>query len=83
MSFIAATLFAVAFLVSAYAILLTLAQKWPRIEAVAATRGAPAEHVIHLGKVRHTGQRVRLVVVNELEAQAEQHAFKFPHLRAA
>ena len=38
MSFIAATLFSAAFLLSAYAILLTLAQKWDRIEQVAVTR---------------------------------------------
>jgi hypothetical protein len=35
-------------------------------------RGAPVERVIRVGAVRYTGQRVRLVVVNELEPQPEQ-----------
>ncbi|MBP6380429.1 MAG: hypothetical protein KA312_08450 [Sphingorhabdus sp.] len=83
MSFIAATLFVTAFLLSTYAILLTLAQKWDRIGAVVAMRGAPVERVIRLGTVRYTGQRVRLVVVNELEPQPEQQAFAFGRLRAA
>ncbi|RDV07122.1 hypothetical protein DXH95_07010 [Sphingorhabdus pulchriflava] len=83
MSFIAATLFAVAFLLSAYAILLTLAQKWDRIEQVVAMQGSPVERVIHLGTVRYTGQRLRLVVVNELEPHPEQQAFAFGRLRAA
>ncbi len=83
MSFIAATLFSAAFLLSAYAILLTLAQKWDRIEQVTAMQGSPIERVIHLGTVRYTGQRLRLVVVNELEPQPEQQAFTFGRLRAA
>ena len=83
MSFIAATLFSAAFLLSAYAILLTLAQKWDRIEQVTAMQGSPIERVIHLGTVRYTGQRLRLVVVNELEPQPEQQAFAFGRLRAA
>jgi hypothetical protein len=83
MSFVVAALFTVAFLLSAYAILLTLAQKWPRIEAVAAMQGQPAPRVIRVGQVRYTGQRIKLVVVNELEPDAEQRAFKFAHLRAA
>lgn len=83
MSFIAATLFSAAFLLSAYAILLTLAQKWDRIEQVAAMQGSPVERIIHLGAVRYTGQRLRLVVVNELEPQPEQQAFAVGRLRAA
>jgi hypothetical protein len=83
MSIIVATIFAAAFLMSAYAILLTLAQKWDRIEQVTVMQGAPVERVIHLGAVRYTGQRLRLVVVNELEPQAEQQAFAFGRLRAA
>ncbi len=83
MSFVAAALFATAFLLSAYAILLTLAQKWDRISEVAPMRGAPVERVIRVGAVRYTGQRVRLVVVNELEPQAEQQGFAFGRLRAA
>lgn len=83
MSFVAAALFATAFLLSAYAILLTLAQKWDRIGEVATMRGAPVERVIRAGAVRYTGQRVRLVVVNELEPQAEQQGFAFGRLRAA
>ncbi len=83
MSFVAAALFATAFLLSAYAILLTLAQKWDRISEVATMRGAPVERVIRVGAVRYTGQRVRLVVVNELEPQAEQQGFAFGRLRAA
>lgn len=83
MSFVAAALFATAFLLSAYAILLTLAQKWDRIGEVATMRGAPVERVIRVGAVRYTGQRVRLVVVNELEPQAEQQGFAFGRLRAA
>ncbi|MCC6478751.1 hypothetical protein [Sphingorhabdus sp.] len=83
MSFVAAALFATAFLLSAYAILLTLAQKWDRISEVATMRGAPVERVIRVGAVRYTGQRVRLVVVNELEPQPEQQGFAFGRLRAA
>ena len=83
MSLIAATLFSAAFLLSAYAILLTLAQKWDRIEQVTAMQGSSVERIIHLGAVRYTGQRLRLVVVNELEPQPEQQAFAFGRLRAA
>ena len=83
MSFIATAFFATAFLLAAYAILSTLAQKWERIGQVAAMRGAPVVRVIRLGAVRYTGQRVRLVVVNQLEPQPEQQAFAFGRLRAA
>ncbi len=83
MSVAVALLFATAFLLSAYAILLTVAQKWERIENVATMRGQPVERVIRLGHVRHTGQRVRLIVVNELEPEAVQQAFAFAKLRAA
>lgn len=83
MSFIAAAFFATAFLLAVYAILSTLAQKWERIGQVAAMRGTPVERIIRLGAVRYTGQRVRLVVVNELEPQPEQQAFAFGRLRAA
>lgn len=83
MSIAAACVFAFAFLFSGYAILLTLAQKWPRVEAVIAMRGAPAVRSIRLGNVRHTGQRVRLVVVNPLEPEPVQQAFTFGRLHAA
>lgn len=83
MSLVATMIFAAAFLLSAYAIILTLAQKWHRIEAVVAMRGVPVERVIRTGAVRYTGQRVRLVVVNELEPQPRQQAFAFGRLRAA
>lgn len=85
MSLVATTIFAAAFLMSAYAIMLTLAQKWPRIETVLAMQGAPVERVIRLGTIRPTGQRVRLVVVNALDEQhaPEQHSFAFKRLRAA
>jgi hypothetical protein len=83
MSFIAAAFFTVAFLISAYAILLTLAEKWPRIEAVATMQGQAAERVIRVGQVRYTGQRLKLVVVNKLEPCSERQAFKFAPLRAA
>ncbi|HEX4874786.1 MAG TPA: hypothetical protein VFV06_07780 [Sphingorhabdus sp.] len=83
MSLIIASLFAFAFALSLYAIMLTLAQKQHRIEAVLAMRGTPVERVIRLGTVRYTGQRMRLVVVNELEPQPEQQAFAFGRLRAA
>lgn len=83
MSFVAAAIFAIAFLLSAYAIVLTLSQKWDRIEEIVAMRGAPAERVIRFGAVRYTGQRVRLVVVNQLEPQPEQQTFAFGRLRAA
>lgn len=83
MSLIVAALFVLAFLLSVYAIVLTLAQKQDRIEQVLAMRGLPVERIIRLGSVRYTGQRVRLVVVNELEPQLEQQAFAFGRLRAA
>lgn len=83
MSLIAAAFFATAFLLAVYAIVSTLAQKWDRIGEIAAMRGTPVERVIRLGAVRYTGQRVRLVVVNELEQQPEQQAFAFGRLRAA
>lgn len=83
MSLIVAALFVLAFLLSVYAIVLTLAQKQDRIEQVLAMRGLPVERIIRLGSVRYTGQRVRLVVVNELEQQPEQQAFAFGRLRAA
>ena len=83
MSLIIASLFAFAFALSLYAILLSWAQKQHRIEAVLAMRGTPVERVIRLGTVRYTGQRMRLVVVNELEPQPEQQAFAFGRLRAA
>ncbi len=83
MSLIIASLFAFAFALSLYAIMLTLAQKQHRIEAVLAMRGTPVERIIRLGTVRYTGQRMRLVVVNELEPQPEQQAFAFGRLRAA
>lgn len=83
MSLIVAALFVLAFLLSVYAIVLTLAQKQDRIEQVLAMRGMPVERIIRLGSVRYTGQRVRLVVVNELEPQPEQQAFAFGRLRAA
>jgi hypothetical protein len=83
MSIVAAALFAIAFIISAYSIMVTLAHKWPRIETVAAMQGMPAERLIRVGQVRHTGQRMRLVVINELESQNQQRAFKFVHLRAA
>lgn len=83
MSLIVAALFVLAFLLSVYAIVLTLAQKQDRIEQVLAMRGLPVERIIRLGSVRYTGQRVRLVVVNELEPQPEQQAFAFGRLRAA
>ncbi|MFN3748707.1 MAG: hypothetical protein ACK4SJ_08490 [Sphingorhabdus sp.] len=83
MSLIIASLFAFAFALSLYAIMLTLTQKQHRIEAVLAMRGTPVERVIRLGTVRYTGQRMRLVVVNELEPQPEQQAFAFGRLRAA
>lgn len=85
MSLVATMIFTAAFLMSAYAIMLTLAQKWPRIETVLAMQGAPVERVIRLGVVRPTGQRVRLVVVNALDEQRtpEQPAFAFGRLHAA
>lgn len=83
MSLLIASLFAFAFALSLYAIMLTVAQKQHRIEAVLAMRGAPVERIIRLGTVRYTGQRMRLVVVNELEPQPEQQAFAFGRLRAA
>jgi hypothetical protein len=83
MSLLVATLFAFAFALSLYAILLTVAQKQHRIEEVLAMRGTPIERIIRLGAVRYTGQRVRLVVVNELEQQPVQQAFAFKQLRAA
>ncbi len=83
MTFAIAALFATAFILTAYAIVLALAQKWDRIGEIAAMRGAPVERVIRVGAVRYTGQRVRLVVVNELEPQPEQQAFAFGRLRAA
>lgn len=83
MSLLVATLFAFAFALSLYAILLTVAQKQRRIEVVLAMRGTPIERIIRLGAVRYTGQRVRLVVVNELEQQPVQQAFAFKQLRAA
>lgn len=83
MSLLVATLFAFAFALSLYAILLTVAQKQRRIEEVLAMRGTPIERIIRLGAVRYTGQRVRLVVVNELEQQPVQQVFAFKQLRAA
>lgn len=83
MSLIAAAFFTTAFLLAVYAIVSTLAQKWDRIGEIAAMRGTPVERVIRLGAVCYTGQRVRLVVVNELEQQSEQQAFAFGRLRAA
>jgi hypothetical protein len=83
MSFAIALLFGLSFLLSAYAVFLTLAQKWARIEAVMAMQGTPSERIIRVGQVRHTGQRLRLVVVNELDAAAQQRTFDFAALRAA
>lgn len=83
MSLTIATIFTAAFLLSAYAILLTLAQKWGRIETVLAMQGAPAQRIIRRGPVRHTGQRMRLVVINALDPQPVQQAFAFGRLRAA
>lgn len=83
MLFIATALFAVAFVLSVYSILVTVAQKWNRIEQVMELRGMPVERVIRLGAVRYTGQRLRLVVVNELDPLPEQQTFAFGRLRAA
>lgn len=83
MSFIVAAFFTVASLLSGYAILFTLAQKWPRIKAVAEMQGQAAERVIRVGQMRYTGQRLKLVVAKELEIRSEQQAFKCAPLRAA
>jgi hypothetical protein len=83
MSNAVALLFGLSFLLSGYAVLLTLAQKWPRIEAVMAMQGTASERIIRVGQVRHTGQRLRLVVANEPDAATEQRMFNFVALRAA
>jgi hypothetical protein len=83
MTIIATTIFALAFLLSAYAMLLTLAQKWPRIEAVVEQRGMPTERVIYMGQTRYTGARMRLVSVNEPALESWQGAFAFHQRKAA
>ncbi|WRH74933.1 MAG: hypothetical protein RSE16_09410 [Sphingobium sp.] len=83
MSLLVASLFVTAFLFSAYAIALTMGQYRSRIEEVLASRGKAAERVIRVGKVRYTGQRVRLVVVNPLETEAHQRSFAFQLPRVA
>jgi hypothetical protein len=83
MTIIATAIFTLAFLLSAYAMLLTLAQKWPRIEAVVEQRGMPTARVIHMGQTRYTGARMRLVSVNEPALESWQGAFAFHQRKAA
>lgn len=83
MSLLVASLFVTAFLFSAYAIAITMAQYRSRIAEVMASQGVATERVIRVGNVRYTGQRVRLVVINPLETDAEQTSFLFQRPRAA
>jgi hypothetical protein len=83
MTIIATAIFTLAFLLSAYAMLLTLAQKWPRIQTVVEGGGMPAERVIYMGQTRYTGARMRLVSVNEPTVESWQGAFAFHQRKAA
>jgi hypothetical protein len=61
MTFISATLFLIAFALSFYAVWMTVVAHSSRITDVVVARGMPVERVIHLGAVRYTGRRMRLV----------------------
>lgn len=83
MSLFLALLFMAAFALSIYAIVYSAMQNWFRIETVIALRGRPPERKILIGKVRHTGRKMRLVVVNELDREEVQTGFTFSFNRAA
>lgn len=83
MSLFLAPLFMAAFALSIYAIVHSATQNRSRIEAVLTSRGRPPERKIILGNVRHTGQKMRLVVVNELDREEVQTGFVFSFNRAA
>ncbi len=82
MALIVATVFALAFLGVALSFA-SLFDQWPRVQSAIAARGEVSDRIVRVGPIKHTGQRLRLVVVNRLEDDEEQQVFNFADYKAA
>ncbi|MGL5837607.1 MAG: hypothetical protein ACRCY3_03810 [Sphingorhabdus sp.] len=76
-----AIIFALAMIISAASIL-SFVNQWGRIKSVMANQGKAQRRIIRVGKIKNTGQRIRLVVVNEFDGE-EQQVFNFADYKAA